>query len=446
MSETIVVSVSCALNVEGAFCNVKQLEEAIVAETFRAGQQLYRQAAAAYQDGWLAAHADHYVAVRWRERTLVTPLGELRLPVRVVRERDQAQGGYHSLAKLLWRGKATRLLSPAVEQQALQAATEQNYRPAATRVGQWCRARISHWAVWTCVQYYGAKLQQQQARDWWPEKPHRWNAEVVVTEMDTAWLKRQRHGASKSAPQYFMMQLGLHYTGRVARYEASGERTVRLAQKSWLASAESVGLFGTRLRRQRDRHYGMNPALSVVLSDGDEGLERMREEEFGEAVWLLDRWHVAKRVREFAGADQEAYRWIMAGVYAGDSEAVLEALRAQAPPLGSPAYGGWRDLFGYVLGNREGIDAYARIEARWRRRSGREGPVVRAGSGAVEKNVEVQINRRFKKQGRSWDPVRADRLMQLRWLQTDRRNWQHWWERTCLSTTKVNPGWAATDN
>jgi hypothetical protein len=72
--------------------------------------------------------------------------------------------------------------------------------------------------------------------------------------------------------------------------------------------------------------------------------------------------------------------------------------------------------------------------------------VVRTGSGAVEKNVEVQINRRFKKQGRSWNPVRADRLMQLRWLQSDCRNWQHWWDKVCLSTVKVNPGWAATDN
>ena len=446
MPETIVVSVSCALSVEGRFSDVKQLEQAVVAETFRAGQQLYRQAAGVYQDGWLAAHAKRYVAVRWRERILVTPLGELRLPVRVVRERGCPQGGYHSLAKLLWRGKATRLLSPAVEQQALEAATEQNYRPAATRVGQWCRARISHWAVWSCVQYYGAKLQEQLARDCWPEQAHRWRSAAVVTEVDTAWLKRQRRGGRPRSPQYFMMQLGLHYTGRALRYEASGERTVRLTQKSWLASTESVGLFGTRLRRQRDRHYGVSPALSVVLSDGDEGLERMREQEFGEAIWLLDRWHVAKRVREFVGADQVAYRQIMAGVYASDSEAVLEALRAQAPPVGSVAERPWRDLFGYVLGNREGLDAYAQIPARWRRRNGREGPVVRAGSGAVEKNVEVQINRRFKKQGRSWNPVRADRLMQLRWLQSEQRNWQHWWQKVCLSTTKVNPGWAANDN
>jgi len=50
---------------------------------------------------------------------------------------------------------------------------------------------------------------------------------------------------------------------------------------------------------------------------------------------------------------------------------------------------------------------------------------VRADCGAVEKELEVQVNRRFQKHGCSWDLVRADRLMQLRWLQTDRPRWQH---------------------
>ena len=41
---------------------------------------------------------------------------------------------------------------------------------------------------------------------------------------------------------------------------------------------------------------------------------------------------------------------------------------------------------------------------------------VKADSGAVEKNIEVHINRRFIRQGRSWKPHRAERLLQLRQL------------------------------
>jgi|GEM_PF-2650474 len=73
------------LSLESRFTDLRQRKQAIVAETFRVGQQLYRQASAAYRDGWLAAHANRYVAIRWRERARVTALGELRLPVRVVR-------------------------------------------------------------------------------------------------------------------------------------------------------------------------------------------------------------------------------------------------------------------------------------------------------------------------------------------------------------------------
>jgi hypothetical protein len=52
-----------------------------------------------------------------------------------------------------------------------------------------------------------------------------------------------------------------------------------------------------------------------------------------------------------------------------------------------------------------------------------------SGSGTVEKDIEVQINRRCKLQGRSWNPLRAAQRAALR-------------EKVCLSTTKVNPGWA----
>ena len=381
----------------------------------------------------------------WRKRQLLTPWGQVALPVRVVRERERKQGGYHSLGKALWRGKATRLLSPQLEQEALWAATEQNYRPAARRLSQRCGAPLSHWAVWQCVQHYGKKLQEQLERDWWPDPPLEQSAEVVVSELDSGYVKWQRWGADQGRPSYFLMHLGLHYTGRSRRWDKRGRCDVSLDHKRWLVGVGSLGEFGTRLRRHRDRHY-RDTSLQVLLSDGDESLERVREREFADAVWLLDRWHIAQRVREFVGADPAAYRPIMSAVYAHDSEAALEALRPLAPALEDPRRAMFEELFGYLLGNREGIDAFGQIPKRWRQRHGRFGPVVRAGSGAVEKNVEVHINRRFKRQGRGWNPVRADRLAQLRWLQQNQTNWKHWWNQTCLATTKLNPGWPTTDN
>jgi hypothetical protein len=341
---------------------------------------------------------------------------------------------------MLRRGLATRELSPAVELAALEAAPEQNYRPAARRLWQWCRVRVSHWVVWSCVQYYGHKLQEQEERDWWPEKALKRKTGIVVTEIDTAILRTQRWGEARRGPEHFGMHVGVHYTGR----EPIGwlrRKDVRLCDKTVLVSTGGIGTFGNMLRKQRDRHYGGGGYLSVMLSDGDEGLKWVREREFPNSVWLLDRWHIAEKVRTYVGNNDIEYARIMRGVYECRSEAVLEAIRTSDQRLQQRRPREFRELFGYVLGNREGIEAYRQIPKKFRRSVGRKIAAVRAGSGVIEKQVEVQVNRRFKWQGRSWSPIRADRLAQLAWLQRDRTNWRHWWDKQCLSTTRVNPSW-----
>lgn len=441
MTETVEVSVSQLLTIRGRFRSVKELEEAVVREGMAGCRQLYAEAFRTYQGKWLEGHREDYQAVRWRAVKRLTPMGLVEVPNRVIRGREAERGGYHSLLKMLLRGKGTKLLSPMMEKAALEAATKQNYRPAAERIGGWCQVKVSHWTVWKCVQYWGKKLQEQQARGWWADRAKAIASEVVVTEVDSGYLKRQRRGRLKRAAAYFLMHLGLHYTGRQRRLERKGRRDVVLEEKTWLVGTETIGIFGHRLRQQRERHYP-RPAVKVVLSDGDEGLEWMRQREFEDSTWLLDRWHVTERVRKYVGNDQGEFRRIMAGVWASDSEQVLEALRCSSWRLRKQKPEEFRELFGYVLGNREGIDSFHQIPAHLRRSRGREEAAVRAGSGAIEKNVEVHINRRFKRQGRSWVPERADRLAKLYWLQQNAENWNHWWNKVCLSTIKVNPSWA----
>ena len=444
-TETCEVSVTCELTIRGTFQNVKQLEEAVIEEVRRGACRFYGGVCKAYQSQWLEHHSDRYQGVCWRKIKQVTPFGLVEIPNRVIRDREMETGGYHSLAKMLWRGKATRLLSPSVEKKAIEASVGQNYRPAARGLSDWCAASISHWSLWKCVQIYGKKLLEHQQRDWYVDKPLGRSASVVITELDSTYVKHQRHGKHKNRPRHFPMHVGLHYTGRTRRSPRRGRRDVELTGKTFFVSAEEIGIFGRRLSKQRQRHYSGKP-LSVMLSDGDEGIKRVREREFDESIWLLDRWHIAQKVRTFVANDQEAYRKVMEGVYSCESEKVLEALRATSPELQKQKPREFHDLFGYILSNREGIDAFKQIPKTLRQSKGRQEAAVRAGSGAVEKNVEVHINRRFKRQGRSWNPVRADRLAQLKWLQHNPKNWTHWWNQVCLSTTKINPGWPSADN
>lgn len=437
---TEVISVVCSLSVSQLPQDVKALEEQIIESVHRAGREFYGKVFTVFQQRWLEQQRAHYTAVRWRTIDQVTPFGLLRLPVRVLRARSD--GRYFTLSKALLRPKATRLLSPWMERKALEAAVGRNYRPAAEELWRWVRVRVSAWLIWRCVQFHGAKLCEQLERGWWPDRAAPKPTPVVVTEMDSTYLKAQHRDRAATKPTaHFPIHLGLHYSGRKRRYKKWGSASVALRDKRWMVSTEPISIFGRRLAWQRLRHF-TRAAPHIVLSDGDEGLKWVREREFKEATWLLDRWHIAQNVRNLVRDDQREHRRIMTAVWRADSEAVLEALRTS--PYRQTQPWEFNALFGYILGNRDGIDNWRCIPLTLRRSIGRKLAPVRAGSGAIEKNIEVQINRRFKRQGRSWSRNGAEHLVQLLWLQAHPADWTHWWTKTALAKTKINPGWPSS--
>ena len=436
---TEVIKVVCSMSLEEMPEDVKALEEQIIERVHECGRQFYALCFCAFQQRWLQQRRADYTAVRWRTIDQLSAFGLVRVPVRVVRERGVEKGGYLTLSKALLQPKATRLLSPWIEKRALEAATGLNYRPAAAELWRWLRVKVSAWLIWKCVQFHGAKLCEQLERGWWPDRAQPRKAKVVVTEIDSTYLKgQQRRGASARPSVHFPIHLGLHYSGRQRRYAKRGSTSVRLANKRWILSSEALSIFGRRLAWQRMRHF-QRGACEVLLSDGDEGLKWVREREFAQSHWLLDRWHIARNMRTLVCDDEREYRRIMAAVWRSNSEAVLEALRVSPYRHRRPLE--FNALFGYILRNREGIDNWHLIPASLRRSIGRKLAPVRSGSGVIEKNIEVRIGRRFKRQGRSWTRRGAEHLAQLLWLQTHPADWTHWWSKTALSKTRVNPGW-----
>ena len=433
---TEVIEVVCSMSLAEMPEEVKALEEQITEKVQQSGRQFYTLCLCAFQQRWLQERRVDYTAVRWRTIDQLTPFGLIRLPVRVVRERGVMRGGYRTLSKALLWPKATRLLSPWVEKRALEAATGLNYRPAAAELWRWLRVKVSAWLIWKCVQFHGSKLCEQLDRGWWPDRAQARKSDVVVTEIDSTYLKAQQRGRNRAA--HFPIHLGLHYSRRERRYQKRGSTSVRLANKRWILSTEALSIFARRLAWQRLRHFQQG-ACEVLLSDGDEGLKWVREREFAQSHWLLDRWHIAQNVRTLCADDEREHRRIMAAVWKSDSEAVLEALRVS--PYRRTRRLEFNALFGYILGNRDGIDNWHLIPSSLRRSIGRKLAPVRSGSGVIEKNIEVHIARRFKRQGRSWTRRGAEHLAQLLWLQNNPADWTHWWSKTALAKTKVNPGW-----
>ena len=428
----LTVSVCVNATVTGRFETVNDLERAILEATRAAGRQLYAQGFRAFQSAWLQARSGRFTAQRWRAIHWLTPFGALALPVRVVREK--ASGKYFSLSKVLCPQKATRLLSPALEAHALAQATAQNYRPAARSLSGWIGQRLGPWLVWGCVQFHGARrlLELEKLS---PPPSHRLNVPALISEVDSTWLKSQMRQRPAGSVRHFPVHLGLHYTGRTRRFAAHGSTSLRLENKILLASTAPLAHFGRSFQLLARRRFC--PRQHVLLSDGDEGLEWLREKYFPQATWLLDRWHLSQAVRTFVANDQTEYRRLMAAVWQADSEALLQALRTS--PLRNKRPKEFRQLFGYVLGNRDGLDAWNQVPPALRCGVARAAPAVKCGSGAVEKNIEVQINRRFKRQGRSWNPQGAERLLQLKLLAADPPRWTLWWNAKPKFITKPNP-------
>jgi hypothetical protein len=63
-------------------------------------------------------------------------------------------------------------------------------------------------------------------------------AKVVVTEMDSTYLKRQQRGRAAGSPvAHFPMHFGLHHSGRLRRYNKRSSPSVRLQNKRWIPTA-----------------------------------------------------------------------------------------------------------------------------------------------------------------------------------------------------------------
>ncbi len=82
------------------------------------------------------------------------------------------------------------------------------------------------------------------------------------------------------------------------------------------------------------------------------------------------------------------------------------------------------DLVAYIENNRDGLygsrSLRGKVEAE---------KVLVCSTGAMEKNVDVVIDRRFKKYGMSWTTEGVNNLLKLRTLRYNKGDWDEFWSR-----------------
>ena len=318
--------------------------------------------------------------------------------------------------------------TPWVKKRACELATKYTYREAATLLSAQIGDEVSHGAIHRWVQKKGKALRQ--------EEDQRWRAvfedgevfggegeekEIVVTEMDATMIHSQE-GKGKN----LTVKLGVMYSGKELESERAKYQRYRLTDKTLYGGIEEPGEFGEKLYLKGEEKLALSKAKNLlVIGDGDQWIKDIAQGPYFMATYQLDWWHVLVKIHRTFSDQPRLVSELVDNLYSGQGEKMLSTMKlARLLCEEGDKRQKIADLIAYIENNRDGL--YGSHSLRDKVEAKR---VLVCGSGAMEKNIDVIIGRRFKKRGMSWSKEGADNLLKLRILWYNQPDWEEFWHR-----------------
>jgi hypothetical protein len=228
--------------------------------------------------------------------------------------------------------------------------------------------------------------------------PARGPAALAVV-LDGAWIHSHDNACGME------IKVGVVHTGSVA----CGAARTRLVQRHYAATAQGIAPFGPLVTAGIDHVGGFAATEQTLLGDGAAWIWRLGTEIIPVATQVLDRWHLRdarRRATRAAVPDKEVRQpWSARLEDALDGGDVPSALNIVGEMQRQHPHRALGEFAGYLRTHAGRIPDYAARQA-----AGRT-----IGSGAVEKGVDVVVNRRLKgRRGMRWWRVRAGGVVALR--------------------------------
>jgi hypothetical protein len=330
-------------------------------------------------------------------------------PVRLTRQRVRCRGcGRYfqpddaALMPLLGAGQCT----PMLRELAAQCGASWPYRQAAQVLALLRGAPLAAETVRRMVAETGVAVERQYADEARHVcRPPATAPPPVVAPMrlevilDGAWIRcwDNAHGME--------IKVGVAHTGS----ERCGTTRRRLVQRRYAATAHGVAPFGPLVTAGIDHVGGFAATEQTLLGDGAAWIWRLGTEIIPVATQVLDRWHLRdarRRATRAAVPDKEVRQpWSARLEDALDGGDVPSALNIVGEMQRQHPHRALGEFAGYLRTHAGRIPDYAARQA-----AGRT-----IGSGAVEKGVDVVVNRRLKgRRGMRWWRVRAGGVVALR--------------------------------
>jgi len=393
-----------------------EVEKLVAGAIREAGRKLLLAACLALEEEALADLAGMAQRVKTRRLDMLTRFGWVRLERQQVVE--QGSGHYVCPLDRVLKLKPRQHASPWVVAQAIALATRIPYRQATRLLVELLEAPVDHRTLHAWVQAAGAQVMaeedEEQDRVFGRGEQPCIDAgvrEIVVTEVDGTFLKAQR----ETAPD-FEVRLGVLFSGKELESATAKHRRYRLRERVLYGGVEPAEAFGERLFLAGEARLGLSHAKHLLLvGDGAEWIEALAGHQRWKATYQLDWWHLTRAFHRTFPDRPELVAQLKSALYQSQGEQVV-LLVALAKAMGKGDPERVARLYSYVQANQGGFYGARQLRQHL---SPEARPVAVEGSGAIEKQMDLTVGRRFKGQGMRWTRKGANRLLKLRLRQLE---------------------------
>lgn len=222
------------------------------------------------------------------------------------------------------------------------------------------------------------------------------------------------------------VKLGVMYSGKELESDTAKYKRYRLKEKTLYAGIEDPDEFGEKLYLKGEEKLCLSKAKhQLVLGDGDQWIKNIAQGPYFMAIYQLDWRHLTVKIQQTFSDQPKLTSELVDYLYSGQGEKMLATVKL-AGLLCDDRDKSQRiaDLATYIESNQDGLYGSRSLRDRVEDKT-----VLVSSTGAMEKNIDTVIDRRFKRHGQSWTTKGVNNLLKLRTLRFNKSDWDTFWSR-----------------
>jgi hypothetical protein len=300
-----------------------------------------------------------------------------------------------------------------VREISLWAATEVSYEKSSAFLKKFAGLEVSRKKI------HQMALEEGKVIERWHEKRRasvfdegKFAEDVGSKAPDVLYIQVDGTGINdRGSREWMECKVGASYSKRVP----ISKNRIWLMDKKSYAAIEDVDAFGQKFFLNCVSQGVLSAKKVIFIADGDRWIRRLKKDYFPDAIGVLDPWHLQRLLKVTLG--EEKYDLVessMSAAFAGDGVKIINLLSKELKEISDPEKKEKvASVIKYVRSNLDWIANIPKVDC--------------AGSGPVEKTVDITVARRFKKRGMSWYKGGANPLIKLRLLKLN-GEWDEYWQ------------------